>query len=52
MATLVGLALVGPALLAGVGGAVATALYLWRRDLLANMIGHAIADTVGLAVTA
>ena len=34
-------------LIAGFGGIVLTALYLWRRDLSANMIGHLLTDAVG-----
>jgi len=32
---------------AGFGGAVLTGLYLWRRDLGANMIAHLLTDAVG-----
>lgn len=35
-------------LLAGFGGLVLTALYLWRRDLVANMIAHALSDAAAL----
>lgn len=31
-------------------GAVLTVLYLWRRDLIANMIAHFLVDASGLAV--
>jgi len=34
-------------LIAGFGGVVLTTLYLWRRDLVANMIGHLLTDAVG-----
>jgi len=34
-------------LVAGFGGAVLTALYLWRRDLGANMVAHLLTDAVG-----
>ena len=34
-------------LVAGLGGLVLTALYLWRRDLAANMIAHFATDAVG-----
>ena len=29
------------------GGIVLTGLYLWRRDLAANMIAHLLTDAVG-----
>jgi membrane protease YdiL (CAAX protease family) len=32
---------------ASFGGAVLTGLYLWRRDLGANMIAHLLTDAVG-----
>ncbi|HEX8806688.1 MAG TPA: CPBP family intramembrane glutamic endopeptidase, partial [Candidatus Aquilonibacter sp.] len=35
-------------LIAGWGGLVLTALYLWRRDLVANMLAHALTDGVAL----
>jgi membrane protease YdiL (CAAX protease family) len=31
-------------------GAVITLFYLWRRDLLANMIGHGLSDFMGLVL--
>lgn len=31
-------------------GAVLTIFYLWRRDLVANMIGHGLGDFLGLVV--
>jgi membrane protease YdiL (CAAX protease family) len=34
-------------LVAGFGGAVLTALYLWRRDLGANMVAHLLTNAVG-----
>jgi membrane protease YdiL (CAAX protease family) len=34
-------------LVAGVGGVVLTALYLWHRDLVANMIAHFMTDAIG-----
>ncbi len=34
-------------MIAGFGGIVLTVLYLWRRDLAANMIGHLLTDAVG-----
>ena len=34
-------------LIAGFGGIILTALYLWRRDLTANMIAHFLTDAVG-----
>ena len=33
-------------LIAGAAGIVLTLLYLWRRDLIANMIAHWITDAV------
>jgi membrane protease YdiL (CAAX protease family) len=33
-------------ILALVLGAVLTAVYLWRRDLVANMIGHFMIDLI------
>jgi len=41
----------GPSLAFLVGGAATTAFFVWRRDLLAMMIAHAIIDTWGLVVT-
>lgn len=40
----------GPAhlIVAGFGGLVLTALYLWRRDLLTNMIAHFATNAIGL----
>jgi uncharacterized protein len=35
-------------IVAGTGGAVLTALYLWRRDLPCCMLAHAITDGVGV----
>jgi membrane protease YdiL (CAAX protease family) len=34
-------------MIAGFGGIVLTALYLWRRDLAANMIAHLLTDAIG-----
>lgn len=34
-------------MIAGFGGAILTALYLWRRDLGANIIAHLLTDAVG-----
>ncbi len=34
-------------IVAGYGGAVLTALYLWRRDLVCNILAHFIGDGVG-----
>jgi membrane protease YdiL (CAAX protease family) len=31
-------------------GAVTTAFYLWRRDLLANIVAHVVTDFAGLVV--
>jgi len=39
---------VGHLLIAAFGGAVLTALYLWRRDLVANGLAHLLTDGVGL----
>ena len=38
----------GGLIVAGFGGLVLTALYLWRRDLPTNMAAHWITDGVGL----
>jgi uncharacterized protein len=38
----------GSMLTIGWGGLVLTALYLWRRDLVANMIAHALTDGITL----
>ena len=38
----------GPALTTFITGGVATAFYVWRRDLLANVIAHVVTDAVGL----
>jgi membrane protease YdiL (CAAX protease family) len=35
-------------LIAGAAGLVLTLLYLWRRDLVCNMIAHFLTDAVGL----
>lgn len=37
-------------LVAAWGGLVLTALYLWRRDLLSNMLAHFTTDAVGFLV--
>jgi membrane protease YdiL (CAAX protease family) len=37
-------------IIALVVGTVLTLFYLWRRDLVANMIGHGLSDFVGLVV--
>ena len=34
-------------MIAGFGGAILTGLYLWRRDLGANMIAHLLTDAIG-----
>ena len=31
-------------------GAIATAFYVWRRDLLANIIAHVVTDFVGIVL--
>jgi uncharacterized protein len=33
-----------------VSGTIGTAFYLWRRDLLANIVAHVVTDFVGLVV--
>ncbi|HEY1548408.1 MAG TPA: CPBP family intramembrane glutamic endopeptidase [Kofleriaceae bacterium] len=38
----------GHLIVAGAGGAMLTALYLWRRNLWINIIAHAIVDGVAL----
>jgi membrane protease YdiL (CAAX protease family) len=40
----------GPVLSFSISGAVLTAFYIWRQDLLANMVAHTIVDAVGLIV--
>lgn len=40
----------GHLLVAGFGGLVLTALYLWRRDLASNMIAHFLTDAIGFAL--
>lgn len=37
-------------IVAGFGGVLLTALYLWRRNLWANMLAHWIADAIGFLV--
>ncbi len=37
-------------IIALVVGAVLTLFYLWRRDLVANMIGHGLSDFLGLVL--
>jgi membrane protease YdiL (CAAX protease family) len=37
-------------IVAGFGGAMLTALYLWRRNLVSNMFAHFIMDAVGFLV--
>jgi CAAX protease family protein len=37
-------------IIAFVVGAVLTIFYLWRRDLVANMIGHGLSDFLGLVL--
>ncbi|HEU0208614.1 MAG TPA: CPBP family intramembrane glutamic endopeptidase [Candidatus Udaeobacter sp.] len=37
-------------ILAFIGGIVLTLFYLWRRDLVANMIGHGLSDFLGLVL--
>jgi hypothetical protein len=33
-----------------VSGALGTAFYVWRRDLLANMIAHVTMDFIGIII--
>jgi membrane protease YdiL (CAAX protease family) len=40
----------GPVLVAFAGGAVATAFYIWKRDLTPLIIAHAVGDTIGLVL--
>lgn len=40
----------GPALTTFISGAVATAFYIWRRDLIALMIAHGVTDFAGIVV--
>ncbi len=37
-------------IIAFVLGTIATVYYLWRRDLVANMIGHGLSDFLGLVL--
>ncbi|HKU67963.1 MAG TPA: CPBP family intramembrane glutamic endopeptidase [Candidatus Baltobacteraceae bacterium] len=37
----------GHLLVAGFGGLILTLLYVWRRDLISNMLAHFITDAVG-----
>jgi uncharacterized protein len=34
-------------IVAGFGGLVLTGLYLWRRDLVSNMVAHFLTDAIG-----
>ena len=38
-------------IVAGSGGVVLTALYLWRRNLWVNMLAHWIADGAGFLLS-
>jgi membrane protease YdiL (CAAX protease family) len=38
-------------IVAGFGGAVLTLLYLWRRDLFANMVAHFLTDAIGFLLS-
>jgi uncharacterized protein len=38
-------------LIAGGAGLVLTLLYLWRRDLVCNMVAHGLTDAVGLLLS-
>jgi|HubBroStandDraft_5_1064220.scaffolds.fasta_scaffold01357_2 uncharacterized protein len=40
----------GHLLIAGFGGCVLTALYLWRRDLASNMVAHFVVDGIGFLI--
>jgi membrane protease YdiL (CAAX protease family) len=40
----------GPVLTLFVSGAVLTAFYVWRQDLLANVVAHVVVDAMGLVV--
>lgn len=40
----------GPVLSFSISGAVLTAFYVWRQDLLANIVAHTIVDAMGLSV--
>ena len=40
----------GPALTTLISGAILTAFFLWRHDLVANIIAHVATDAVGLIV--
>ena len=40
----------GPVLTFFVSGAVLTAFYVWRQDLLANVVAHVVVDAMGLIV--
>jgi membrane protease YdiL (CAAX protease family) len=39
---------VGPALVFTVAGAIGTIFYLWKGDLVALIVAHAVGDTIGL----
>lgn len=39
---------IGSILIAGFGGAVLTTLYVWRRDLISNMIAHGLTDAISI----
>ena len=41
---------IGPVLAFVVAETISTAFFVWRRDLLANMIAHVIVDTIGLVI--
>jgi membrane protease YdiL (CAAX protease family) len=40
----------GPALSTLVSGTIVTLFFIWRRDLLANIIGHVVTDLAGLVI--
>ncbi len=41
----------GPVLTLFITGGVMTAFFIWRQDLLANIVAHVIVDAVGLIIT-
>ena len=40
----------GPVLAYLFTGAIGTAFFVWRRDLLANMTAHVVVDTMGIVI--
>lgn len=43
---------IGPALTTVITGSALTGFYIWRRDVVANMIAHVVTDTAGLLALA